>query len=241
MTRPEVGPAGPGVNDTDSQLVVHGQQDGDRSTGSVLERVGHRLQGEEVGRGEDALGHRRQGVRTDDPHGPAGLVNSIHRFCQGCFQTEVGEHLGVDTAHRGAQRLEPAGDGRLGLAQKSGECGIRGDSGGELGLAKLHEPNDEALLSAVVQISLDTAALNLVGRDDLPTGSRQLGDPPGGNGLMCGSGLAEPSRRKPELHDPKVPCPVRQRRQAGHQLPERYTQHYLISSASTIAIASRKR
>ena len=240
-TRLEAGSAGPGVDDADSQGLIHGQQDRDPGSGSMLERVGHRLQSEEVSGSQDALGHRRQRVRANDPDGPASPVDSIHRVCQSRFQAEVGEHLGVDTAHRGAQRLEPAGNGRLRLGQKSGECGIRGNGWGELRLAELHEPDDETLLSAVVQIAFDTAALDLVGRNDLPTGGRQLGDPPGGNGLVRGPGPAGPPRREPELHAPKVPCPVHLSRQAGYRLTKRYTQHYLDSSASTIAIAPRRR
>ena len=110
--------------------------------------------------------------------------------------------------HRGAQRVESAGDGRLGLSQEVGEGGIRRHGRGELRLPELHESDDEPLLGAVVEVAFDPTALDLIGRDDLPSRGRELSDPPGGEGLVRGRGPVEPSLRKGELHAPKVPCLV---------------------------------
>ena len=55
----KVGPAGPCVDDADPQGLIHAQQDCHFCVRGVFERVGHRLQGEEVGRGQHSLGHRR--------------------------------------------------------------------------------------------------------------------------------------------------------------------------------------
>ena len=86
--------------------------------------------------------------------------------------------------------------------------GVVLDRWGELRLPELHESDDEPLLGAVVEVAFDPTALDLIGRDDLPSRGRELSDPPGGEGLVRGRGPVEPSLRKGELHAPKVPCLV---------------------------------
>ena len=91
-------------------------------------------------------------------------------YCGG--ETVVGEDLGVDAAHGGTQILQ----GVIGQSVGSGYQVERRSVGQfRLGLPQRHGQGDEALLGAVVKVTLDTASFDLEGVDQSGTRTAQLG------------------------------------------------------------------
>ena len=136
---------------------------------AVLGDVGERLGRREVGRVLD-LARQPPGQGGVDRHGDRCLVGELAERRR---QPEVGQDLRLDAV----DQLPQLGHQLLGLLVRGGH-GLRGGRPGrqvEPGQAELHGERDQLLLGAVVQVTLDAAALGLEGVGQPGTGRRDLG------------------------------------------------------------------
>jgi hypothetical protein len=151
-----VGPADAVVDDLDDEQVpVAGDADADLGRPGVLGRVGQGLGDHEVGGRLDRPGQPPGGHLDPDRNRRAGGQGG-----DGRVQAPVGEHGRVDAAGQVAQ----LGQGPLGLlVGLADQGGGRGRVGLQLGPghAQVHGQGDQPLLGAVVQVTLDAAALGL--------------------------------------------------------------------------------